>query len=205
MHYDTSVRFIYRAEGSPARLGILAGSFNPPTRAHLALLEAAAAGEVDEVLCVIPRVFPHKIYHGASLDDRLAMLEAARPAAPCSIAVSEGGLFTDIARECRDAYAGAPDLLFLCGRDAAERIVYWDYGDASAIDRMFEHFSLLVAARQGRFEPPVHLAHRVRNLEVPGDLDEISSTEVRERIRNGEPWEHLVPAGIVDHVRRIYR
>jgi nicotinic acid mononucleotide adenylyltransferase len=168
-------------------------------------MEAAAASEVDEVLCVIPRVFPHKIYHGASLEDRLSMLDAVRPAAACSIAVSEGGLFIDIARECRDAYGASPDLLFLCGRDAAERIVFWDYGDAAAIDRMLEEFSLLVAARQGRFEAPGRLAHRVRDLNVPGDLDEISSSEVRERIRKREPWEDLIPQAIVERVRRIYR
>jgi nicotinic acid mononucleotide adenylyltransferase len=32
----------------------------------------------------------------------------------------------------------------------------------------------------------------------------LSSTEVRERIMQGEPWEHLVPETIVERVRAIY-
>jgi nicotinate-nucleotide adenylyltransferase len=199
------VRFIRRADAAPNRLGILAGSFNPPTRAHLSLIEAAA-DHVDEVLCVVPQVFPHKIYHGATLDERLRMLESLRPAGvPLSVAVSEGGLFIDIARECRDAYGRAPHLLFLCGRDAAERIVEWDYGTPGAIARMMEEFGLLVAARLGEYAPPPHLAHRIHRLLVPREVEPISSTEVRDRIRRGEPWEHLVPASIVELAGRIYR
>lgn len=199
------MRFIRRAPGAPNKLGILAGGFNPPTIAHVGLIEAASR-QVDEVLCVVPLVFPHKIYHGASLEERLRMLDAVRPAnAACSIGVSEQGLFIDIARECRAAYGPAAELFFLCGRDAAERIVEWDYGEPGAVDRMLEEFSLLVAARHGRYEAPPHLAHRIGELTVARDLDEISSTEVRERIRAGEAWEHLVPPAIHAEVRRIYR
>jgi nicotinate (nicotinamide) nucleotide adenylyltransferase len=199
------VRFIQRVDGSPKRLGILAGSFNPPTRAHAGLIEAAA-GHVDEVLCVVPLVFPHKIYHGASLEERLRMLEAVRPAhVPCSIGVSERGLFIDIARECREAYGAGIELLFLCGRDAAQRIVEWDYGERGAVEQMLDEFSILVAARRGRYDAPPHLAHRIAELTVARDLDEISSTEVRDRIRAGEAWEHLVASTIHDEVRRIYR
>ena len=55
------IEFFRRAEGRPRRLGILPGTFNPPTRAHVALAEAAL-GEVDEALFVLPRSFPHKEY-----------------------------------------------------------------------------------------------------------------------------------------------
>lgn len=188
----------------PRRLGILAGSFNPPTRAHVALIEAAGA-RVDEVLCVLPRVFPHKTYHGATLEERIEMLDRVRPSAPaCSIGVTERGLFIEIARECREGYGAEVELWFLCGRDAAERTLAWDYGEPGAIDRMMDEFGLLVAARQGRFEPSPRFAHRTGELTVAQDLDEVSSTEVRDRIRTGQPWEHLVPGAIVDDVRRIF-
>jgi nicotinic acid mononucleotide adenylyltransferase len=166
----------------------------------------AAAGHIDEVVCVIPRVFPHKLYHGATLDERLHMLNAIDPVrVPYSIAVADRGLFIDIARECRQAYGPEADLVFLCGRDAAERIVEWDYGEAGAIERMLEEFSLLVAARQGHYEPPPHLSHRIAALDVPVGLDEISSTEVRDRIRRQKRWEHLVPEAIRPAVERVYR
>jgi len=77
------------------KLGVLAGAFNPVTRAHLALAEAALA-HVDEVVCVTPRVFPHKEFHGATLDHRLEMLRRASDR--YRVEVTEGGLFIDIAR-----------------------------------------------------------------------------------------------------------
>lgn len=165
----------------------------------------AAAGHLDEVLCVVPRVFPHKLYHGATLDDRLQMLSALAPRLPYSIAVADRGLFIDIARECREAYGPGSDLVFICGRDAAERIIEWDYGEPGAVQKMLEEFRLLVATRQGHYQPPSHLAHRVAALDMPHAFDDVSATEVRERIRKGQPWEHLVPDAIRLMVERIYR
>ena len=58
---------------------------------------------------------------------------------------------------------------------------------------MLERFELLVANRDGHYEPPDEIRDRVHVLEVPGEIGAISATEVRERLRRGEPWEHLVP------------
>jgi nicotinate-nucleotide adenylyltransferase len=199
------MEFFLRAAGAPQRLGIFAGSFNPPTKAHLALARAALEC-VDEVVFVIPRVFPHKAFEGATFEQRIAMLRTALAGdKPFSIASTEGGLFVDIATECREAYGRDVELAFICGRDAAERIVDWDYGRPGAIDEMLEVFSLLVASRGGAYTPPRALAHRVSSLPVAEEIDEISATEVRTRIRDGQPWQHLVPVALRDQVRQIYR
>jgi len=182
------------------RIGVLAGAFNPVTRAHLALAEAAAV-VVDEVVCVVPRAYPHKEFHGAGLEDRLEMLR--RAGGPYTVAVSDGGLFAEIARELRAAHPQA-EIYFICGRDAAERVVNWNYGEPGAVERILEEFQLLVAERDGRYVPPEHLKHRVEHLPLPSSYDEISSTEVRRRIEVGEPWEHLVPDATVDLVRKLY-
>jgi nicotinate-nucleotide adenylyltransferase len=181
------------------RIGVLAGAFNPATRAHIALADAALKA-VDEVICVVPRVYPHKHFHGAALEDRVEMLRIAG-AGRYRVEITKGGLFIDIARELR-----RPDteIALICGRDAAERIIHWDYGEAGAIEKMLDEFSLLVAERGGRYEPPAHLRHGVRHLELGSDFSGVSSTEVRRRIAAGEPWEHLVPPAIADHVRTIY-
>jgi nicotinate-nucleotide adenylyltransferase len=197
------MRFIIRAR-APQRLGILAGAFNPPTVAHVALVRAAA-GSVDEVVCVLPKAFPHKPYTGATLAERISMLRAiAWPDVPVSIAVSDGGLLIEIARECRAAYGEAVELLFICGRDAAERIVNWDYGEPGAFERMLDEFGLLVAARGGEYRPAPHLASRIRPLPADPAIESISSTEVRERIRRGERWQHLVPAEIIEAAAELY-
>ena len=118
----SDMQFFRRAKGAPNRLGILPGTFNPVTVAHLALAQAALSA-VDEVVFVLPRIFPHKSYSGASFEQRIQMLQTAlHPQAPLSIASSEGGLFVEIAAECRAAYPAGTRLTFLCGRDAAERI-----------------------------------------------------------------------------------
>ncbi len=185
----------------PSRtIAVLAGAFNPLTRAHLALVDAG--GKVaDQVLCVVPRSYPHKSFEGAGFEDRLSMLHQAR--GPYEVVVTQGGLFIEIARELRRARPDA-EIHFLCGRDAAERVLTWDYGTPGAVERMLQEFGLLVAARQGEFTPPEHLRSRIRALPLAGGFDDHSSSEVRRRIAAGEPWESMVPEAIIEVVRRIY-
>ena len=197
------MRFHQRSLRRARTLGVLPGSFNPPTIAHQELVSAAGF-QVDEVLCVVPSVFPHKEYFGATLEERLEMLAQAGWKERCSIASSEKGLFIDIARECREHYGAETRLYFVCGRDAAERILGWDYGRPGAASEMLQEFELLVAARGGDFEPPAEFQERVHPLSLGVAHDQVSSTEVRDRIARGEPWEHLVPATIVERVRKIY-
>ena len=205
------LEFYRRSPHNAQSIGILAGSFNPPTLAHLELARAARA-QVDEILCVVPRVFPHKEYFGATLQERLQMLDSLGLPAPFSIATTDRGLFIDIARACRPHYGSEARLYFVCGRDAAERILHWDYGesdavagaDQNAIQKMLREFELLVAPRGGLISPPAELKHRIHDLVLQGELGHVSSTEVRERIARGEPWEHLVAESIIQRVRGIY-
>ncbi len=199
------MQFHLRSLRQPKTLGVLAGTFNPPTRAHMQLVDAAVGYHVEEVLCVLPRTFPHKEYFGATLEQRLEMLELAEEGGlPYSVATSEAGLFLDIARECRDHYGAGVQLSFICGRDAAERVLSWDYGRPGVVEEMLREFQLLVAARQGEFEAPAQFHERIHRLQLRAGYDALSSTDVRERIARGEPWEHLVPETIVDRVRAIY-
>jgi nicotinate-nucleotide adenylyltransferase len=196
------MRFFRRASIAPKRLGILPGTFNPVTVAHVSLAHAALT-HVDEVVFVLPRVFPHKDYSGASFEERVAMLDAAVDGPSFSIAEAAGGLFIEIARECRATYGETTRLSLLCGRDAAERIVGWDYGRPEAIAEMFREFDLLVAARNGEYDPPPEFAAAIRCLDAAA-MDSVSATDVRERAAHGDVWEHLVPEGARDLARRIY-
>jgi len=199
------MEFLQKNSGPVRRLGILAGSFHPVTRAHIALAEAAIEREVDEVLLVMPRVFPHKDYEGVNLEARVGLVQAAVAGRRgFSVAISEGGLFIDIARECRAHYGMDCEVWFLCGRDAAERIVNWDYGAEGRFAGQLHEFGLLVAERRGRFMPPEEFEDRIRALELGADWNDVSATEIRERIRAGRDWAHLVPAAVVDQVRDAY-
>jgi nicotinate-nucleotide adenylyltransferase len=202
--YDNGMEFLRRPAASPSSLGILPGTFNPPTRAHLALARAGLV-QVDEVLFVLPRLFPHKSYEGVGFEDRLRLIvAAAEPHPRFSVAACPDGLFANIARECREAFGAGVALKFLCGRDAAARAVNWDYGRPGAFLDMLQEFELLVAARQGTFEAPPEMRSRIHTLPLPPGYDEVSATEVRARIFRGEPWQHLVPPETVPLVSNLY-
>ena len=182
-------------------LALLPAAFHPPTLAHEAMLRAALK-HCDAVLAVLPRVLPHKQYGAIGLEQRL---ELVRPmlGERMAAAVSEGGLFLEIAREARHHFPDA-EVSLVCGRDAAERIVAWPYEKHPPIDEQLREFRLLVASRAGEFAPPDELAHGVAALELGGGFDEISSTAVRERMATGDAWEHLVPEASRNLVRRYY-
>ena len=197
MYYNQSVE-------TPLRIGILPGAFNPPTRAHLALAEAGLR-ELDQVIFVLPRNLPHKNYSGISFEQRRALLLAAIAHEPhYTAAFPEAGLFIDIARELRSSVHHEAQLVFLCGRDAAERIVNWDYGVPDAFTGMLEEFQLLVASRNGDYLPPAALQSKIKAITPGIHCDHISATEVRERILRNESWKELVPETIVNEVHRLY-
>lgn len=170
------------------------------------MLAEAGLRVVDQVLFVLPRVLPHKSYEGVGFTDRLRLLEAATRELPrSSLAVTSLGLFSDIARECRDAFGQTVELKFLCGRDAAERAVNWDYGKPGAFLEMLGGFELLVAPRSGGFQAPPEMRARIHTLPVPSEYEEVSATQVRHRIACGQSWQHLVPESIAGLVGELYR
>jgi len=184
-------------------VGLLAGGFNPPTIAHTALLSAAAL-QLDAVACVIPRAYPHKSFFGAGFEERLQMLSILG----YPVLAANRGLFIEIAREFRNDIAPTRgvELYFICGRDAAERIVSWDYGGhPGEIDQQLDEYRLLVAARKGDFDAPRNLRHGIELLPVAEGFDDVSSTVVRELLAEGdERWVQHVPEALHEHVRRIY-
>jgi nicotinic acid mononucleotide adenylyltransferase len=191
------MEFLRRAPAAASPLALFSGAFHPPTRAHLAIAEAAL-GRAGEVVFVLPRVFPHKQWEGAPLGERLKWVQAAVEDQPrFSVAVSEGGLFEAVRPDTKP--------YVLVGRDAAERIVHWDYGGAGAFRDQLREFELLVAARHGQYDPPAGLAPWIHALDVAGEFDHISSTEVRRRIQGGEPWEHLVPPRVAPLVEAYFK
>lgn len=198
------MEFFLRATGAPARIAVFPGSFNPVTVAHVALAEAAL-GVTGEVVFALPRAFPHKSYSGASFEQRIEMLVAAAASRPgMSVATCDGGLFGEIAEECRREYGERVCVSVLCGRDAAERAAGWDYGRAGAFKEMLCGFDLLVAGRGGAYSPPDGFRGRVRLIEIHGDMDNVSATDARTRIAQGETWEHLIPAEARELARRYY-
>jgi nicotinic acid mononucleotide adenylyltransferase len=185
-------------------MGLLPGAWNPPTVAHLGIARAALEW-ADEVVLVLPRTFPHKGFEGASFENRIDMLcEVAASEQGLSVASSDGGLYLEIAEEAAEALQPQTEIGLVCGRDAAERIAMWDYGMPGVFESMIARYPLLVAGRAGKYVPAPGHSHRIVTLPVAGSFDEVSSSEIRRRIRAGERWQHLVPKTIVSRVAELY-
>lgn len=185
------------------RLALLPGSFHPITKAHLELARAALPF-VDQLWFVLPRSFPHKSYDQVSMRDRLELIRAAMDDPRMGAVISEGGLFIEMVRECRRRFPSLGQIFVVCGRDAAERIVGWNYDGVEPIEEQLTEYELLVAARQGEYVPPAHLAHRIHAVSLAKDYDEISSTALREKVRLGENWRDYTPAAIQNRVLALY-
>ena len=195
------MEFVAGSIAGARRVALLPGSFHPPTIAHEGLAYAALT-RVDAVVFTLPRAFPHKSYDDVPLDERLQMLIGLAAADErLAVAVSNGGLFIEMARELRHSVPHIETPIVLCGRDAAERIVGWSY-EGEPIDRQLGEFRLLAASREGEFQPPERLAGFVETIDA--NWDEVSSTAVRTAITNGAPWRHLVPERIHAVVEEFY-
>ncbi|HEY3442268.1 MAG TPA: hypothetical protein VGK29_16020 [Paludibaculum sp.] len=196
------MEFLHRATPGGGGIALLPGAWNPPTRAHVAMLRAALDWASEAVL-VLPRSLPHKEFDGAEFSRRAEWIRSIARSNGLSAGISDGGLFIEMARECRAA-TGASQVFLVCGRDAAERIVSWDYGTAGSIHSQLDEYQMLVAPRAGAYVPPEDLAARIHALTLGGNWHDVSSTEVRQRIQNAAAWADLVPAEIAADVAAAY-
>ena len=197
------LEFLYRTADKPGKVVLFPGAWNPPTVAHLDIARTARR-EADEVIWILPRAFPHKGFEGAGFEARRAMLESVARNAGFSAAVSDGGLYAEIAAEAREFLGPKVEIALVLGRDAAERIAAWDYGAHGFFDDFVRRYKLLVAARGGEYEPAGHHKERISRLPMDASWDEVSSSEVRRRIAEGGDWRILVPPAIVEIVEDLY-
>ncbi len=196
------MEFVLRRKPARNRLAVFPGAFNPPTRAHEAMALAALA-HAEEVVLTLSARMPHKPLDPSEVEQRLGWMRLLAEDDPrISVALCDTGLFVDMAREARST-TGVEQVSIVCGRDAAERAMGWNYGDSPGFDEQLSEFTLLVAPRLGKIEVHPTLAGRIEHLDLEDQFQALSSTEARQRIEAGELWEDLVPARIaVKLIRR---
>jgi nicotinate-nucleotide adenylyltransferase len=195
---------------SNGRLGVLGGAYNPITWAHLLLARYAKEQcRLDEIIYVLPKILPNKPLVGVSVEHRLEMMRLGIKGIPyISLGVCSHGLFLDICTALQQIYPQKPDIFFITGRDAAERILTWPYDDPpAALAKMFAGFQLLVFERQGKPKLPQdslikQYANRIHILQTEENLDKISSTEVRQRMATDQAIKELVPPAVASYIIR---
>jgi nicotinate-nucleotide adenylyltransferase len=203
---ETPARRVAEAQssGRAYRLGLLPSAFNPVTIAHLGLArQAIRQFALDEVLLLLPSVFPHKVYSGPTFEQRIEMLLAATSDdSKLRVGSNDRGLFIEIVQDARAVYGENVKFFLICGRDAAERAMLWDYGPDDTFSGQLHEFQMLVAPRGGVWTVPKEYASRIYKLDFPLELQVCSSSAVREAIAAGRDWENLVPAPVAAIIRR---
>lgn len=133
------------------RVGLLAGSFNPLTRAHVALGDAAkTAGRLDAFVWALTVVTVDKErVERASLVDRLLQMFAFVEPRRDALALINRGLYVEQAAAARQLLPHVDELVVVVGFDKLVQIMdprYYADRDA-VLDRLFGAASLLVAPR----------------------------------------------------------
>ena len=186
------------------KLGILGGSFNPVHHGHLVIAERAAeAVGLDRVLFIPTAISPLKERRAlASTPDRWTMLKLAIRGNPLfrasDLEIRRGGVSytVDTLRELKRRTKA--DLHVILGADASRLLPRWK--SIEAVKRLA--IFVLVSRPDHRVRSKMPKQHVV---EAP--LLEISSTEIRERVRRGLSIRYLVPEAVERHIRRrgLYR
>lgn len=183
------------------RIGILGGSFDPPHVGHLlAAIDAVESLALDQLLFIPAAEQPLKVGLGAApAKDRVAMVRLLagddQRFAVESIEVDRGGLsFTvDTLRALRERWRGsAPLALFLLiGADVAATLPKWR--DPEGIAALAE---IVMMTREGGAEDlPPGVLRRISTRRV-----DVSSTEVRARVRAGHSIRGFVPDAVADYI-----
>jgi nicotinamide-nucleotide adenylyltransferase len=190
------------------RIGLLCGSFNPLTLAHVELAEhAREIAGLDLVLFTVAKVTVEKEHvTGLSLEDRLLILSLyAQRHEHTGVAIVNRGLYFEQAQAFRSLFGAGVELSFVVGMDKLLQILdpkYYVDRDA-ALQQLFALTSLIVANRgvmaQAAFDQlldqPGNRSYRpyIRFCALPEAIAELSATAVRESLSVGQGIESSVP------------
>jgi nicotinate-nucleotide adenylyltransferase len=192
------------------RLGVLGGSFDPIHVGHLRAAEnARAALGLDQVAFVPAHKSPHKPAPRAAGRDRYTMACLATAGheqfAVLDLELERAGESYTV-DTLHELHAGRPDdeLFLIVGSDSLATLPSW-----RAAAQLFELATLAVVSRPGESGADTRALRaagaRVVPAEGPGLM--VSSSEVRERVRQGASVRYLVPEGVRDYIakRGLYR
>ena len=190
------------------RLGIVGGTFDPVHHGHLVAAEEALYQlDLDQVLFVPAGRPPHKPNRPISpAHHRLRMIELAIATKPTftlsRVDVERPGLCytVETLELLRAEWGPGPTFYFVVGADSLADIPTWYQPQ-----RLIELCELAVAARTGVEVDLVRLEEQLPGLRdrlhwVPMPALEISSSDLRARVRAGRPISYLVPSVVEAYI-----
>lgn len=180
----------------PTRLGIMGGTFDPIHLGHLvAASEAHSRFALDRIL-FIPAARPWQRSGYSDPEDRFLMTSLAA-AGHRAFSVSRleldrrGPTYTSETLKLLKEQHGDAELFLILGADAAAGVPGWHHPE-----KVLELAGLIVPNRPGAPALTADIPHHP--LEMPAI--EISSTDIRNRVRSGRPIDFLVPDAVADHI-----
>ncbi len=184
------------------KIGIMGGTFDPVHYGHLFIASQAKECFGLEVVVFVPCCSPpHKegITGGAGSEDRYRMVLLAIESNPCfvisSVELERGGKSYSIetVSEFKRKYGAESRIYFIIGMDNMNELSEW-----KDINRLAEECEFIAAKRPGWAEKELRWKGRCRIMEVP--LLEISSSDIRERIKKGRSIRYLVPETVENYI-----
>ena len=175
-----------------AVVGIFGGRFDPPHLGHVALARTAVERfGIDELHVTVVADAAHKP-SAAPAADRLEMARLAFAELDAHVELEEHRYTVDALEE-----AGYEDPIFLIGADELVALPTW-----KEPERLLELARLGVATRPGY--APATASPRIKLFEL--EPHPVSSSELRERVRNGGPIDGLVAPGVARYIaeHRLY-
>jgi nicotinate-nucleotide adenylyltransferase len=169
-------------------IGVFGGAFDPPHNGHVALARTAMERLRLDELHVTVIVAPG---HKQTVAPAESRLELARLAF-AGLGTVEPELY-EYTVDALEAHA-YEDPVFLIGADELEDFPTW-----KEPERVLELARLGVATRPGY--RPETTSPRVEIFEL--EPHPITSSEIRERVRRGEPIDELVPAAVAARIAEL--
>ncbi len=188
------------------KIGIFGGTFDPVHIGHLIVAESVREQAGLDIVIFIPSAHPpHKHYELMfSPRQRYDMIASAIEGNP-TFAVSdielkrEGPSYTvDTLREIKKTLHPDAELYFIVGRDNLYDIEMWKNPR-----EIIAECAILVADRvcDSRKDTPEWLKHKTDFVSAP--LIEISSSDIRHRIRDKKNIDYMVPDSVIAELHKI--
>lgn len=188
--------------GAPRRIGIMGGTFDPVHNGHLALAqEALWRFDLDEVTFV-PAGNPWQKKEVTPAEDRYTLTVLATAPNPrfsvSRLEIDRGGpsYALDTLRTLREFYGESAELFFITGADAVLEILTWKDPEAVLNEAHF------IAGRRPGYDltklDDQRFGGRVSTMEIPALA--ISSTDLRNRVKEGRPIRYLVPLAVAEYI-----